>query len=278
VAAAYKNTSSGATADRLSFYRGWSLNVIRVARLRSLLTGRPLTGNGVVLLTALYGLVGWAQTTYTVHLLYPLELGRTPPSGASVGFREVGPWIQVLTQYTWELMWLWGGLTVALFVVVALFGERGAVLNGPNLAWGVGTVLAMGLTAYGIDARIQYLIWLPWLVLYAACYLVTGLVVERGGVYLGAAGVSGLLTLYGVYALLTGSGALVLTTETTVPAQAPLAGAVLLPFPYVYAVLGVLHVGPMLVDGLRGGRQLTAEGVPAVKTQQDDADGGVIEA
>lgn len=251
-----------------------------VARARSLLMTRPVSGNAVMLLTALYGLVGWAQTTYTVHLLYRLELGRTPPSGTAVGFREVGPWIQVVTQYTWELMWLWGGLTVALVAVVGLFGERGAVLNGPNLLWGVGTALALGLTAYGLDARIQWLVWLPWLALFAVGYLVTALLVERGGVYLLAGAVSALLTLYGVYAVLTGTGTLVLTTETTVPAQAPLAGAVLIPFPYVYAVLGALHVVPMAVDGLRGGRQMTEAGVPALKAEKrsDDEDGGVIEA
>lgn len=251
-----------------------------VARVRSLLTRRPVSGNGVILLTALYGLVGWAQTTYTVHLLYRLELGRTPPAGTSVGFREVGPYIQVITQYTWELMWLWVGLTVALLAVLALFGERGAVINAANLLWGVGTAVALGLTAYGLDAQMQWLVWLPWFALFAVGYLVTGLLVERGGVYLLAGVVSTLLTLYCVYALLTGTGSLVLTTETTVPAQAPLAGAVLIPFPYVYAVLGALHVVPMAIDGLRGGREMTEAGVPAVKAekQEDDDEGGVIEA
>ncbi len=251
------------------------------ARLRTTLLSRPLSGNSLILLTALYGLVGWAQTTYTVHLVYPLEVGRDAPTGTDVSFAEVGPWIEVVTQYTWQLMDLWIALTVLLVVVLALFAERGAVLSLPSLVWGVGIAAALGLTAYGSQEQIGWLVWLPWLLLYAVAYLVTGVVVERGGVYLAAAAVSGLLALYGVYALVAGAGTLVLTS--TPGFDTPLAGAVLLPFPYVYAVLGVLHVVPMAVDGLRGGRQMTPMGVPAVRTDRrpdddDDDAGGVIEA
>ncbi len=252
------------------------------ARLQATLTSRPLSGNAVILLTALYGLVGWAQTTYTVHLVYPLEVGRSTPGGTGVSFEAVGPWIAVVTQYTSQLMDLWFGLTAVLALVLALFAERGAVLSVPSLVWGVGIAAALGVTAYANGQQIAYLVWLPWLVLYAVAYPVTGLVVERGGVYYAAGAVSALLTLYGVFALVTGTGSLVLTSDPGF--ETPLAGAVLLPFPYVYAVLGALHVVPMAVDGLRGGRQMTPEGVPAVRTAggdgegDDDDAGGVIEA
>lgn len=251
------------------------------ARLRTTLTGRPLSGNGVILLTALYGLIGWAQTTYTVHLVYPLEVGRDAPTGTDVSFAAVGPWIEVVTQYTSQLMDLWFGLTIALVLVIALFAERGAVLSVPSLVWGVGTAAALGATAYANGAQVPYLVWLPWLVLYAVAYAVTGVVVERGGVYYAAAAVSAALTVYGVFALVTGTGTLVLTSDPGF--ETPLAGAVMLPFPYVYAVLGALHVVPMAVDGLRGGRQMTSAGVPAVRTGGDgEGDGddasGVIEA
>jgi len=241
------------------------------ARLQATLTSRPLSGNGVILLTALYGLVGWAQTTYTVHLVYPLEVGRDTPSGTDVSFATVGPWIEVVTQYTSPLMDLWFVLTGLLLVVLALFAERGAVLSLPSIVWGVGIVAALGLTAYANDAQVAHLVWLPWLVLYAVAYLVTGLVVERGGVYHAAGAVSALLTLYGLFALFTGTGTLVLTSDPGF--ETPLAGAVLIPFPYVYAVLGALHVVPMAVDGLRGGRQMTPQGVPAVRTSGDGGDG-----
>jgi len=247
-----------------------------LGRVRSALSGRPLTGNGVIFLTALYGLVGWAQTAYTMHVLYPFELGRGPPTGTDVGFREVGPWIEIVTQYTDPLLYVWALLTVTLLVTFALFAERGSVVSLVGLVWGVGATVAFGLTVYGVETRSLWLVWFSWLALFAVGYLATGRIVERGGVYLGAGLVSGLLALYGAYVVLSGTGTLVLTTEVAVEAQTALAGEVLLPFPYVYGVLGVLHVLPMAVDGLRGGRELTPRGVPRLRsTDEDDADGKI---
>jgi|APHM01.1.fsa_nt_gi hypothetical protein len=196
--------------------------------------------------------------------------------GTDMSFAAVGPWVEVVTQYTQPLMDLWVGLTVVLLVVLALFAERGAVVSVPSLVWGVGIVAALGLTAYANGEQIAWLVWLPWLALYAVGYLVTGVVVDRGGTYLAAGAVSALLTLYGVFALLTGTGSLVLTSNPGF--ETPLAGAVLLPFPYVYAVLGALHVVPMAVDGLRGGRQMTPAGVPAVRTGGGEGEDGTTPA
>lgn len=233
---------------------------------RATLGGERVSANAYLGLTALVGLVGWAATAWVVHV------AATPPSGV-VGLREVGPWIQTVTQYSWSLLWLWTGL-VAVQLLVSVRVERGAVLSIPNAVWTAGTVVALGLSFASVEFTVAALAWLPWLALFAVAYLVTGLLVTRGGVYLAAGGVSALLAAYGGYAVLTASGALVVS-----PDAATLAGQVLLPFPYAYAVLGALHVVPLAVDAARGGRQLTDEGIPQVEAEAlDDGDraGGVV--
>jgi hypothetical protein len=239
----------------------------RVGRL-SPRSDRRLDGTDYLWLTALMGAVGWGVTAYLLHV-------RTAPPKGAVTLREVGPWIEAVSGYSWPLMGLWGLLFAGLLAVSVPRVERGAFLSAPSLVWVVGTALALAANAYSLVAEVPWLTWLPWLVLFAVGYLVTGVLVTRGGVYLAAGLASVALAANGVYGVLTNTGCLVVTLDPVV--ETPLAGAVLLPMPLTYVVLGLLHVGPLAVDAARGGRGLNAEGVPHLKAAAlDDEDGGVV--
>lgn len=226
-----------------------------------------LDGNAYLWLTALMGVVGWGPTAYLLHF------GTDPPSG-TVTLQEVGPWVEAASQYSWPLVWLWSGVFVLYLVVTVFRVERNAIYSVPNAVWTVGTAIALAANVAGVEYTIGWLVWLPWLVLFGVGYLTTGVLVTRGWVYLLAGAVSGLLAVYGVYATLEGTGALVITTEAPT-----LAGAVLFPVPLTYVVIGALHVVPVAVDALLGGRETTDRGIPAVKADRMsdwDEGGGVV--
>jgi hypothetical protein len=84
--------------------------------------------------------------------------------------------------------------------------------------------------------------WAPWAAAFGVAYLLTGLLVDRGGVYL-AAGVASV-------------GVLV--------------GGLVVGLPGTFALLGLLHGVPMLVDASRGGRHLTADGTPALRGASEE--------
>lgn len=243
-----------------------------VGQARRLLPGseEKLDGNAYLGLTALMGLVGWGPTAYVVHFM------AAPPKGV-VTLREVGPWVERVTRYSWELVWLWAALTVGLLAVSALRVERGAVLSIPSLLWAGGMVLALAVTAASLHFQVPWLTWMPWLALFAVGYLATGVLVERGGIYLLAGGISGLLALNGAYGVLTSTGCLVITLNPAV--ETPLAGAVLFPMPLTYVVIGALHVLPVGIDALVGGRGMTEAGIPRVRADRladEDRAGGVV--
>lgn len=242
-----------------------------VEEVKRLLPGseRRASANAYLGLTALTGLIGWGGTAYLLHFT------SDPPSG-TVGLREIGPWIETVTQYSWELMGLWVALMVGLFVVSFLFVERGALLTIPNMVWTIGIAVGLVLNAASIQFTIPALTWGPWLVVFTVGYLVTGVIAERGWIYFGAGVVSGLLTVWGLYAYVTKTGALVMSPDLPVP----IAGAVYFPFPYTYAVLGALHVLPVAIDAALGGRGLTEDGISKLKAErlsdEEDSGGGVV--
>lgn len=227
------------------------------------------SANAYLGLTALVGLIGWGATAYVLHV------ASDPPSG-TVGIREAGPWIETVTQFSWQLMGLWAVLTVGLLVVSYFRVQRGVLVTIPNLVWTAGIVLGLVLNAVSVQFTIPVLTWGPWLVVFTVGYLLTGLLAERGWIYAGAGVISGLLTVWGLFAYLTGAGALVISPDS----PAPIAGAVLFPFPYAYAVLGALHVVPVAIDAALGGRGLTEEGITELKARrledEGDSGGGVV--
>ncbi|PSQ18903.1 hypothetical protein BRD00_03955 [Halobacteriales archaeon QS_8_69_26] len=229
-----------------------------------------LDGNAYLGLTALMGVVGWVPTAYLIHF-------RTPPPKGVVTLAELGAWAESVTQFSWTIMGLWAALFVGLVLVTVLRVERAALYSVPNVLWAVGMAVALGLNVVGLQLDgLSWLIWIPWLVLFAVGYLVTGVLVTRGWVYHVAAGVSALLVANGAYGVLTNSGCLVVTLNPTV--ETPLAGAVLLPMPLTYVVIGLLHVVPVGLDALMGGRGTTDAGVPEARADRlDEGDsGGVV--
>ncbi len=249
--------------------------------------GEKANGNAYMGLIALSGVVGWGLTVFVVRLWprlndHPMPMGRIEQGTQAqaalfewFGFLRgdlAGPHLIWPFLAAWGLVWLarvvWGYARV----------ERGSVSNLPNLVWLVLVVPAFALNAMGEYFLKAYLIWMPWLVVFAVGYLTNAYLVERGGVYW-AAGLASLgLLIVGVYAKLTLS--LPLGGALTGPAVPQIGGEILYPFPYTYTVLGLLHVVPMSVDAIRGGRQLTDAGVSTLKAQSMETDteevGGVV--
>jgi hypothetical protein len=211
---------------------------------RRLLPGaeEKLSANAYLGLTALTGLIGWVPTVYVIHFM------SSTPSG-TVGMAEAGPWMRVVTQHSWTLMGLWAVLSVGLVAIGILRVERAAVLSTPQLLWTVGVVISLVLNTVGVMDHTVVLVWAPWLVLFAV--------------------------VYSLYAYVVTTGALVIDPA----AEGEMAGAVLLPFPYTYLVIGLLHVVPVAVDAALGGRQMTDAGIPKVKAdylENEDGSDGVV--
>lgn len=205
--------------------------------------GQRASANAYLALIGVVGVVGWGTTALLRHFV---SLERVYFWGSEV------------------LMLDWAGAVavgwVALFGLRMLVGvasvDREVTLSLPEMVWSGLVVLAFGATFWAFTLDITQfrlridMMWLPWMVAFAAGYLFTGLLVDRGGVYLGA----GAVATAGVVAEFLG----------TTP-------------PYPLLVLGVLHAAPMLIDAARGGRQLTEEGVPALTVDPDADDaGGVV--
>jgi hypothetical protein len=205
--------------------------------------GQRASANAYLALIGTIGLVGWGVTALLRHFV---SLQRVFFWGSDVfAFGWAGA-----VAIGWVALY---GLRIVLGVARV---DREVTLSLPEIAWTILVVLAFGATFWAFTlpitefaTRIQ-MMWLPWMAAFAVGYLFTGAVVDRGAIYL-AAGV--------VAAAATGAELL-----GTTP-------------PYPLVVLGVLHAGPLLVDAARGGRQLTEEGVPALRADADADDaGGVV--
>lgn len=236
------------------------------------------SGNAYIALTALSGLVGWGVTVWAIHFVVGM------PTGGSIGGPEVGQWAQrAMAGLKWPVTAVW---------IVAWFGrlgwgylrvERGAVLNTPNMIWSGASLAALTVNVYAVWTATPELVWLPWMVVFAVGYLSTAALVRRAGIYWLAGAVSLLLSVHGVYSIATATGYAVLGPASALPpalAESVGPNTVLMPLPYTYAVLGLLQVVPMAVDAARGGRELTASGVPRVRADDNDtgdaAPGGVV--
>lgn len=252
------------------------------------LSDEKANGNAYMGLIALSGLVGWGLSVLVIRV-WPALNGKPMPTGRIDTKAEIGQlfgWFQFLRGdlagphliwpflIAWAVVWLarvgWGYARV----------ERGSVSNLPNFIWLALVVPAFVLNAMGEYFLKAYLIWMPWLVVFAVGYLTNAYLVERGGVYWAAGLISLGLLAIGVYAKLTLSlpvgGTL---TATNVP---QIGGEILYPFPYTYTIMGLLHVVPMAVDAAMGGRQLTEQGVSQLKADKMGTEteevGGVVTA
>ena len=183
--------------------------------------------------------------------------GTEPPSAnaylAFVGVVGALAWVATeainlgITFRVAALGWA-GAVTVGWILVTLGFGllardqPTGVTASVPMLTWAVVMTLAFSLTAVGLvlgdTTPGRALMWAPWALAYAVGYLVTGYLVSRGTVYL-------------AFGLL--SGALFALVFVFPDGQ-----------PGVFTAFAVLHAVPMLVDAARGGRELTAEGLPAI--------------
>jgi len=163
----------------------------------------------------------------------------------------------VVLSLTFEVTKVLGvtGAVISLWVVYTvgsrLFGaaavDTRVWLSSPFLLWLVVSVLALGANAAGVvvgdTGTGRTLMWLPWGLAFTVGYLGTWGLVDRGGVYLMAG--------------LASAGYVVAATVATVAGLH-------------FAILGVLHGVPMLVDAARGGRGLTPDGTPTLRLPEND--------
>jgi hypothetical protein len=186
----------------------------------------PASVNAYLALIGVVGLVGWGLTTAVIYLV-------------TVDIRLMG--------WTGTVLLGWAALTGGRLVLGGLNVPRAESLSAPFLVWLVLIVGAFAANVYGATVATGDLAGLlmgaPWLVAMTLGYLVTGLLVTRGGVYL-AAGAVGVALV----AALVAVG----------------------PLPAFPVILGLLHAVPMFVDAARGGRELTSSGRPRVAAERGD--------
>jgi len=195
-------------------------------RLLGIGDGRRASANAYLALIGVVGAVGWGGTALVRHLVED----------------DI-------------VMFGWAGLVVAGWL--ALTGGRlaaGAVnvsrresFSAPFVVWLVLIAGAFAANGYGLtlgeSAAAEQLMCMPWLAAMSVGYLMTGLMVERGGVYL-AAGALG-VAVAGA-ALTVGSP------------------------PFSLVVLGLFNAVPLLVDAHHGGRELAENGRPRVAVRRSD--------
>lgn len=180
------------------------------------------SANAYLALTGVLGLLFWGATAYF----------------RATGFPDVS-WAGL----SGTLVIAWAVLWVGRWLLAAVRVDRGVWLSKPAIVWMTVTVGAFGASAYGLGLGFTpegtTLLWAPWAVAFAIGYLATGVLVQRGRIYL----------LAGVASL----GILVAGLLFDAPAAA------------LFVALGLVHGVPMLIDAARGGRQLDENGLPALR-------------
>jgi hypothetical protein len=198
--------------------------------------GAPASANAYFAMTGLVGMVAWGFTA-AVYRLGSYEVA--VPFSAEAAF-GVG-WAGLVT-----LVWLG---VFSMRIGMAKMAVRPKVqFSGPGIVWVTTMAAAFVLNVVGLFVGSAALMWLPWAAGFAFAYTATGLMVERGGVFLLAGVASAGLTAYGLF----------------------VGTAADLVFPFL--ALGLLHSVPMLVDAARGGRELTDAGVPRLRADAAETD------
>ena len=203
---------------------------LQARRIAGLGDGDPASANAYLALVGVVGVVGWAATAAFVELVSD----------------DVA-----LFGWTGVVIAAWLGLTGARMLAGGLNVPKSESYSAPFMLWTVLIAGAFVANAYGATVSdpvmAAKLMCMPWLVAMGAGYLITGLMVSRGWVYL-AAGAAG-LGLFGFF-----------VTMGISP-----------PTPQSFVILGLFNSVPVFVDAYLGGRQLTESGQPAVAVERGDA-------
>jgi len=187
-------------------------------------------------MTAMMGVVVWGFTAIMYQFFTPIR---------SNGVREVA-----LVGAAGLVTGVW----LMVYMKRMIFGKTGVKrdvqMSAPGVVWlsTMGAAFVANFAGFFMASPMKEgLMWLPWYAGFTAAYLLTGLMVRRGGIFI----VAGLLSGVG---LVAGLGLL------------PIAGVgPTRPFPLPFVIIGLLHAVPMAIDAKRGGRELTDQGVPAIK-------------
>lgn len=196
--------------------------------------GEPASANTYFAITGVIGMMAWGFTA-VVYQFVTKEV--------SVPFSADAPlvlgWAGIVT-----LVWL--GVFMKRIAMAKMSVRPRVQFSGPGIVWITAMGTAFVLNVLGLFIASDALMWLPWAGGFALAYTLTGLMVERGGIFIMAGMASAGVTVYGLF----------------------LGTAASLGAPFV--LLGMLHSMPMIVDAARGGRQLTDEGIPQIKAEARD--------
>ena len=202
---------------------------LQAKRLLGVGDGESASVNAYLALIGVVGVVGWAGTALFVELV------------AS----EV-----TLVGATGLVILAWAALTGGRLLLGGLNVPRAESYSSPFVVWLVLIAGAFAANVYGATVSdpqmAMKLMCMPWLVAMALGYLMTGLMVTRGWVYL-VAGVAGL----GLFTFFV--------TQGISP-----------PSPQSFVILGLFNSVPMFVDASLGGRELTPSGQPQVAVDRGE--------
>ena len=251
--------------------------VVEQAKRLLWLKDEKANGNAYMAMIALSGLIGWGATVYVLNFIAPRPAWGVIDTQAEVQAAFV--WYQGILNAKlfgidarWLLMGTWGVTWAGRITWGYLRVERKAVFNGANFIWIVPVIVAFGLNAWGVDSVLAVPIWAPWFGVFAIGYIGNAIQVERSWVYWIPGLISLALLLVGLYAKATMTlplgGMMTIPAGPNSPVPALFGNHLMYPMPYVWAVLGVLHVVPMAVDAYLGGRQLNEDGIPAIKAER----------
>jgi hypothetical protein len=202
---------------------------LQAKRILGVGDGKQASVNAYLALIGVVGVVGWAGTALFAELVSD----------------EI-----TLVGWTGIVIAGWVVLTGGRLLLGGLHVSRAESYSAPFMVWLVIIAGAFAANVYGATvsdpALAMKLMCMPWLVGMGVGYLLTGLMVTRGWVYL-AAGVAG-LGLFGVF-----------VTQGLSP-----------PSPQSFIILGLFNSVPMFVDASLGGRELTPSGQPRVAVETGD--------
>lgn len=232
--------------------------VSQTGRFLPFVGNETVDANAYIVLAGVMGIVGWGINALLYQITTPNELGIRPAAGA-IGSPGWG----------WDITIIWAVVYFGFLGMAAMSVRRDVVFSPVGLVW----ILVMGIGFFANVAGFfmtppvrPFVMWLAWYGYFGVAYLATGFLVERGGIYTATGLVSSVLFVAGLASCL---GWVDLGVGWGHPWPAP------------FVVLGLLHAVPMIVDGLRGGREMTEAGIPALRSDGDGStseSGGVVQA